>query len=46
VLLLELVGGSSEPSDSVLDVVEVRHLLGCVHCSYISANNYRNGTQG
>jgi len=41
VLLLKLVSGSSEPGDSVLDMVEVGHLFGRVHCSYICANNYR-----
>ena len=46
VLFLKLVGGSSEPGDSVLDVIEVRHLFGCVHCSYICTNNYRNNVEG
>jgi hypothetical protein len=31
VLALQLMSGSAEPCDSVLNVLIIRHLFGCVH---------------
>lgn len=40
-LFLEFVSGATDPGDSVLDVVIIRHALCGVHCSYICDNAWK-----